>query len=81
MIKLSDLSAFGALTECMRRGLAVPDQMAIWEFGAYEISDVSVPAITTTNPFPHNIGLLTVELIISVLTGGYDAQLTQTVAS
>ena len=65
----------------MRRGLAVPDQMAIWEFGAYEILDVSVPAITTTNPFPHNIGLLTVELIISVLTGGYDAQLTKTVAS
>lgn len=80
VICVSDLSAFGALTECMRRGFAVPDQIAIAGFGAYEISDVSVPAITTINPFPRDIGLLTAELIISVLTDGYDANLTQIIA-
>ena len=68
VICVSDLSAFGALTECMRRSIKVPDQMAIAGFGAYEISDVSVPAITTIDPFPRKIGLLTAELIISLLT-------------
>jgi len=70
VICVSDLSAFGALTECMRRGIAVPDQMAIAGFGAYEISGVSVPTITTADPFPRDIGLQTADLIISVLTNG-----------
>lgn len=69
-ICVSDLSAFGALSECMRRGIAVPEQMAIAGFGAYEISDVSVPPITTADPFPRNIGLQTADLIISVLASG-----------
>jgi LacI family transcriptional regulator, gluconate utilization system Gnt-I transcriptional repressor len=67
VICVSDLSAFGALTECMRRGVSVPNQMAIAGFGAYEISAISVPTITTVNPFPRDIGRQTAELIISVL--------------
>lgn len=70
VICVSDLSAFGASTECMRRGIAVPDQMAIAGFGAYEISGVSVPALTTADPFPREIGLRTAELIISMLADG-----------
>lgn len=69
-ICVSDLSAFGALTECQRRGLVVPGQIAIAGFGAYEISGVSVPTITTVNPYPRKIGLETAELIISVLAQG-----------
>ena len=67
-ICVSDLSAFGALTECMRRGIAVPDQVAIAGFGAYEISGVCVPTITTVNPRARAIGLQTADLIISVLS-------------
>ena len=66
-ICVSDLSAFGALTECMRRGISVPDQMAVAGFGAYEISAISVPTITTVNPFPRDIGTKTADLIIDVL--------------
>ena len=68
VICVSDLSAFGALTECMRRGVPVPNQIAIAGFGAYEISAISVPTITTVNPFPREIGRQTAELIISVLS-------------
>lgn len=68
VICVSDLSAFGALTECLRRGVKVPDQIAIAGFGAYEISAISVPTITTVNPFPRDIGQQTADLIIKLLS-------------
>jgi LacI family gluconate utilization system Gnt-I transcriptional repressor len=69
VICVSDLSAFGALTECQRRGVAVPDEMAIGGFGDYEIGAISVPSLTTINPHPRNIGAETAKLILSVLDG------------
>lgn len=70
VICVSDLSAFGALSECLRRGISVPDQIAVAGFGAYEISGVCVPTITTVDPRPREIGLRTAELIVAVLAGG-----------
>ena len=67
VICVSDLSAFGALTECQRRGVGVPDQIAIAGFGNYEIADVAVPTLTTINPFPHDIGARAAALIAEVL--------------
>jgi LacI family gluconate utilization system Gnt-I transcriptional repressor len=69
VICVSDLSAFGALTECQRRGIAVPRQMWIAGFGNYEIAAISVPTLTTINPFPREIGTRTAQLIIDVLGG------------
>lgn len=73
VICVSDLSAFGALTECQRRGLAVPGKLWIAGFGDYEISGIAVPALTTINPFPRAIGTRTAELILEVLDGRQDA--------
>jgi LacI family transcriptional regulator, gluconate utilization system Gnt-I transcriptional repressor len=70
VICVSDLSAFGALTECQRRGIAVPDQLWIAGFGDYEIAGISVPALTTINPFPRDIGARAAALILDVLDGG-----------
>ena len=56
VIGVSDLAAFGALTELQRRGIRVPDDMMIAGFGAYEIAAVSVPTITTIDPHPARIG-------------------------
>jgi LacI family transcriptional regulator, gluconate utilization system Gnt-I transcriptional repressor len=67
VICVSDLSAFGALTECQRRGVGVPDDMSIAGFGDYEIAAVCVPSLTTINPFPREIGRRVAELILSVL--------------
>lgn len=69
VIAVSDLSAFGALTECQRRGIAVPDQLWIAGFGNYEISGISVPSLTTINPFPREIGAETAGLILRLLDG------------
>ncbi len=70
VICVSDLSAFGALTECQRRGVAVPGQIAIAGFGDYDIAAVSVPSLTTINPFPRRIGAEAAALILRVLDGG-----------
>lgn len=69
VICVSDPSAFGALTECQRRGIAVPDRISIAGFGDYEIGAVSVPSLTTINPFPHKIGAVAAALILDVLDG------------
>ena len=69
VIAVSDLSAFGALTECQRRGVAVPERIWIGGFGDYEIAGVAVPAITTIDPFPREIGRRSAGLILDVLDG------------
>lgn len=69
VICVSDLSAFGALTECQRRGVAVPGRLSIAGFGDYEIAGISVPPLSTINPFPRRIGAEAAALILSVLDG------------
>ncbi len=69
VICVSDLSAFGALTECQRRGVAVPGQMSVAGFGDYEIGSVCVPALSTINPFPREIGARAAALILAVRDG------------
>ena len=69
VICVSDLSAFGALTECQRRGVAVPGDIWIAGFGDYEIAGIAVPALTTINPFPREIGATAEDVILDVLDG------------
>lgn len=69
VICVSDLSAFGALTECQRRGIAVPGRIAIGGFGDYEIASVCVPGLTTLNPFPRDIGARAAALILGLRDG------------
>lgn len=69
VICVSDLSAFGALTECQRRGVPVPDRISIAGFGDYEIAGISVPPLTTINPHPQDIGNRAVMLIGDLLDG------------
>lgn len=72
---VSDLAAFGALTECQRRGLIVPGAIAIAGFGAYEISDICVPPITSIDPHCYHIGLSAAHRIINLLS---DAEVGET---
>jgi LacI family transcriptional regulator, gluconate utilization system Gnt-I transcriptional repressor len=66
---VSDLVAFGALTECQRAGVAVPGAMAIAGFGNYEISAVCVPTITTVDPFSEDIGRTAARAVIDAIEG------------
>lgn len=74
VICVSDLSAFGALTECQRRGVAVPQRMAIGGFGDYEIGGISVPALTTIDAQARQIGERTGQLILDLLEDKPDVQ-------
>lgn len=53
---VSDLSAFGAMTECLRSGLRVPGDMAIAGFGDYDVAEYAVPSITTIDVGAQMIG-------------------------
>ena len=67
VICVSDLVGFGALSECQRRGFSVPHDMAIVGFGAYDISEASVPSLTTIDPQPKDIGAISARLVVDVL--------------
>jgi LacI family gluconate utilization system Gnt-I transcriptional repressor len=47
----------------------VPGRLSIAGFGEYEIGAVSVPPLSTINPFPRTIGTRTAALILNVLDG------------
>ena len=73
---VSDLSAFGAMTECQRAGLRVPEDIAIAGFGAYDLAEHSTPPITTVDVSAYEIGRLTADRILQRL----DLQHTDTAA-
>lgn len=66
---VSDLSAFGALMECRRRGMKVPDDIAVAGFGDYEISASCYPRITTVNVGCYDIGRLAAGRVLQALQG------------
>lgn len=66
---VSDLSAFGALMECQRRGMKVPGDIAIAGFGDYEISASCCPRITTINVGCYDIGQLAAGRVLQALQG------------
>ncbi|PYB71885.1 LacI family DNA-binding transcriptional regulator [Rhizobium wuzhouense] len=72
VICVSDLSAYGALTECQRWGIPVPDQIAIGGFGAYEIGSICVPTLTTIDAHARDIGRRTGALLLDILDGRED---------
>lgn len=67
VICVADLSAFGALTECQRRGVDVPGDIAVAGFGAYDIAGICVPTLTTVDPFPVRIGHEAAEMVLALL--------------
>lgn len=67
VICVSDLSAFGALMECQRRGIRVPDDVAIAGFGNYEISAYSNPRITSVDVGCYQIGCLAARALLRAI--------------
>jgi LacI family gluconate utilization system Gnt-I transcriptional repressor len=69
VICVSDLSAFGALTECQRRGIKVPDHIAIGGFGNYEIGEICMPSLTTIDARAREIGEKAGTFLLDILDG------------
>jgi LacI family transcriptional regulator, gluconate utilization system Gnt-I transcriptional repressor len=68
-ICVSDLSAFGALMECHRRGWQVPQRVALAGFGDFEISKTSYPSLTTVGVHCYDIGKKTGQLLLRAIEG------------
>ncbi len=66
-ICVSDLSAFGALMECHRRGLNVPKDIAIAGFGNYEIAACCHPRITSVDIECYEIGRLAARKLFATI--------------
>ncbi|WP_244817268.1 LacI family DNA-binding transcriptional regulator [Caballeronia sp. Lep1P3] len=64
---VSDMSAFGAIMECHRRGIAVPDDIAVAGFGNFEVAACCMPSITTVSVDAYGIGLRTGEALLAAL--------------
>jgi LacI family transcriptional regulator, gluconate utilization system Gnt-I transcriptional repressor len=67
IICVSDPLAFGVIAACQRRGIRVPEDLAVAGFGDFEIGRVSIPTITTVAIDPAAMGGLTAELIAGLL--------------
>jgi LacI family gluconate utilization system Gnt-I transcriptional repressor len=64
VICVSDLSAFGALTECQRQGWPVPGRVAIAGFGDFEVARCCHPRITTVSVDSEGIGFCAGSLLL-----------------
>lgn len=60
----SDVFASGALLACTRRGIPVPDRLAITGFGDYDIAAHLVPSLTTVAVPTKEIGALAGTLLL-----------------
>jgi LacI family transcriptional regulator, gluconate utilization system Gnt-I transcriptional repressor len=67
---VSDMSAFGAIMQCHRRGLSVPRDMAVVGFGNFEVAACCEPAITTVSVDAYGIGAQTGRLLLAATEAG-----------
>ena len=67
VICVSDLSAFGVIMECHRRGWAVPGRVAVAGFGDFEVSRCCWPSISTVTVSSYDIGKRSGELLLSTM--------------
>lgn len=64
---VADISAVGALMECHRRGIKVPDQISLLGFGDFDIGRQCVPSISTIRVDVGEIGRRTGEHLLRVI--------------
>lgn len=66
---VSDLLAFGLLMECTRRGIAVPQQLAVAGFGNYDLAECVVPGLTTIDVGARAIGMQAADVVLAAIEG------------
>lgn len=69
---VSDLVGVGALMECRRRGVRVPEDVSLMGFGGFEIGREVVPALTTVAVDYRAIGERTGAVVLDLLAGACD---------
>jgi LacI family gluconate utilization system Gnt-I transcriptional repressor len=67
----NDLIALGALFECQRQGIAIPDRIALIGFGDLDFSASCIPSLTTIRPSGDLIGKEVARLILASIQGAH----------
>jgi LacI family transcriptional regulator, gluconate utilization system Gnt-I transcriptional repressor len=67
IVCVSDLSAFGVLAECQRRGIAIPARVALAGFGDFEVARCCHPRLTTIAIDCRDIGRRAAEIALRAL--------------
>ena len=65
----NDILAVGAMLECQRRGIRVPQDIGIAGFDDLEIAAVSVPSLTTVAVPRYEIGVKAAQLLLQRING------------
>lgn len=68
VVCVSDHVAFGALSECQRRGWSVPGRLAIAGFGGFEVAKACHPQITTVAVDSAGIGKVAGQLLLKAIS-------------
>jgi LacI family gluconate utilization system Gnt-I transcriptional repressor len=66
---VSDVTAFGAVMECRRRQIAVPEQISVIGFGDFDFASEMEPRLTTIHVDFRELGRRTGRLIVDSLAG------------
>jgi LacI family gluconate utilization system Gnt-I transcriptional repressor len=66
----NDDLALGTLFECQRRGINVPDELAIIGFNDLDFSGGTVPPLTTVSTERPKIATWAAEAIVEIIRGG-----------
>jgi LacI family transcriptional regulator, gluconate utilization system Gnt-I transcriptional repressor len=67
IVCVSDPLAFGVLNACRRRGIRVPQDIAVAGFGDFEVGRVATPSLTTLSVDPVMIAKATADVVASAL--------------
>jgi len=70
----NDAIAAGAAMECLRRGIAVPGELALAGFANLDIAAAIMPALTTVQISGHLIGATTAQMLLARFDGQGVAQ-------
>ena len=66
---INDDLALGALFECQRRGVSVPEQIAICGFNDMEFSALAHPALTSVRTYREKMGTMAMQMLLSAIEG------------
>lgn len=70
---LNDVLAAGALLGLQRKGLHVPDDIAVAGFGGFDFSSHLIPSLTTVDVPSHEIGREAARILMARIDGTLDA--------